>query len=95
MPQYNEPITSEMGGEIAEVLSKLENEEFCCKMCSKVSKLTKFIGYEHEGGIAGSSGEKYWVYWICPKCKYQWAWHKILHWISTPAHAEELAKHRK
>jgi hypothetical protein len=95
MSQYCEPITADMGGEVGELINKLDGQEFCCKMCEHHTQLINFLGYEHGGGIADAAGEKYWVYFECPKCRYQWSWQNILHWMETEAHANLIQGHRR
>ncbi|MCK5018125.1 MAG: hypothetical protein KAS32_13795 [Candidatus Peribacteraceae bacterium] len=74
----NERIMStEFGGEVEEVLNKLTGESFRCT-CSKTHTLNAFIGYPHDGGIAGKDDKRWWVYWHCPSCHYEWSWHKLL-----------------
>ena len=75
--------TIDMGGELGETLSKLEGKEFDCDCAwrknreSSVSTLMAFECYPHDGGLADDEGHKWWLYWTCPICGYQWSWHKI------------------
>ena len=34
--------------------------------------------YPHDGGLPDGESNRWWVYVTCPKCKYQWAWWKLI-----------------
>lgn len=70
-------ISTTDGGEIEEILNRLTGEAFKCT-CGKTNELDRFIAYPHDGGIADKDGNKWWVYWHCPDCHYEWSWHKLI-----------------
>lgn len=72
-------LTSVCGGELGDMIDKLSGEEFQCT-CNHEFELGQedgFVGYPHEGGLKDITGIKWWLYTKCPRCEYQWAWHKI------------------
>lgn len=70
-------INENLGGEIAEVINKLQDETFTC-WCGHKFTVNHFMGYQHEGGLADAQGSKWWVFVICPHCRYEWSWHKLI-----------------
>ena len=66
------------GGEIAEFIRKYQNKTIrCFGVCKKDRVMDRFIGYEHDGGLADKNGVKFWVCFECPKCKYGHSFAKI------------------
>jgi hypothetical protein len=81
MDPYEVRIYPEMGGEIKELLDKIKDKEFSCT-CSlwrgkKKQVLDSFLGYPHDGGLADKDGNKWWVYYRCKVCGYDWSFWKI------------------
>ena len=71
-------INPSLGGEVKRTLEIFDNVPFKCT-CGHTFTLTKFsfLGYEHEGGLADDKGNKWWVFFECGYCNYQWSWHKL------------------
>jgi hypothetical protein len=64
-------MTDNMGGEVAEFIREWKGKTIeCLGVCHKERIMESFLGYEHDGGLADSSGKKWWVYYECPKCHY-------------------------
>lgn len=60
-----------MGGEVAEFLEQWAGETIkCFGVCHKEREMVSFKGYEHDGGLADKDGNRWWVYFECPKCRY-------------------------
>ena len=64
--------------EFEEVIEELTGKEFPCD-CGKTHTLKRWKWYDHDGGLKDDNGNIWWLYWTCPSCGYQWAWHKIVH----------------
>jgi len=64
-------------GELEIIIGKLRNVDFKCT-CGETFKLSVPETYPHDGGLQDSNGQRMWLYYTCPKCKYQWAYWKIL-----------------
>ena len=73
---YEKGITVDDGGDIKEFINKIRGKSFKC-WCQKVPKIDTFAGYPHDDGIADGNGKKWWVYWTCPNCQYDWSWTKL------------------
>lgn len=69
-------INANLGGEVADVITKLEGHEFNC-WCNHKFIVFHFMGYKHEGGLADADGVKWWVYIQCPYCNFVWSWNKL------------------
>jgi hypothetical protein len=64
-------MTESMGGEVADFINKWIGKTIqCFGICRGKRQVNQFKGYPHDDGLADSSGNKYWVYFECPKCKY-------------------------
>jgi hypothetical protein len=71
-------ITERMGGEIEQKIKELKGKTFTCSLnCKQKITVGAWLGYPHEGGLADKDGKKWWIYVECPKCSYDWSWHKI------------------
>lgn len=68
-------IDTSFGGEITEVLGQFEGKILECLKCGKHRKLTKFMGYRHDGGLSDENGNKWWVFYHCG-CGYDTSWRK-------------------
>ena len=67
-----------MSSEVSKMIKRFQGINFPCD-CGKDStlKAIEFDWYPHSSGLVDKNGNKQWLYWTCPYCKYQWAWHKI------------------
>jgi hypothetical protein len=74
-------LSKRNGGKIAEVISSLEGKKLECT-CGKRVVLNDWEGYSHDGGVEDENGEKYWLFHVCPKCKYQWSWWKVVNRVN-------------
>jgi hypothetical protein len=64
-------MTEDMGGEIASFIQAWKGKTIrCFGVCKKDKVMDKFVGYSHSSGIADKDGNKWWVYFECPKCRY-------------------------
>lgn len=80
MGPYDRTVNESLGGEIAEFIKSVKGQRFVCRDSSIKGHsfiLSHFIAYPHDGGLADSKGEKWWVYAVCPYCNYQWSFAKI------------------
>lgn len=72
-PRYMEET---MGGEVKKQIIKYRLVMFNCT-CKHLIESPNIMGYEHKGGHKDATGKKWWLFVHCPKCKYDWALHKI------------------
>lgn len=64
-------MTESMGGEVAEFIQKWQDKTIrCFGVCRKDRVMESFKGYDHDGGLEDANGNKWWVFFECPKCKY-------------------------
>ena len=63
------------GGEVDEFCSTAQRKLMICT-CGFQSIMHTFRGYPHEGGLADAEGKKWWVYYHCPNCHYEWSFTK-------------------
>lgn len=64
-------MTAQMGGEVAEFIEKWKGKTIrCFGVCHTERDMNQFVGYDHDGGLEDANGNKWWVYFECPKCKY-------------------------
>jgi hypothetical protein len=64
-------MTVDMGGEVADFIKKWDGKTIkCFGVCKSEQTMDKFVGYDHDGGLADADKNKWWVYFECPKCKY-------------------------
>ena len=75
-------INEKLDGEVAKVLNALTGKEYRCT-CGKNTILRNFMGYIHSDGVPDENGTKWWILFICPKCKHQWSWDKIQNRINN------------
>jgi len=68
-------------GEYEILVEKLKDVKFRCT-CGQVFPLSNPTSYEHPDGLQDSRGIRRWLYYVCPKCKYQWTYWKILRRIN-------------
>lgn len=83
--QFSRSLNPNLGGEIAEMMLKLQDaprpECNCGKRgCEIVTD--EPMGYPHDGGLADSQGRKWWLWYPSTKCGYQWSWGKVEHRIA-------------
>lgn len=71
-------VNEHMGGELGAMITKLKGRKFHC-LCrnNPVITITGFMAYPHDGGLADSEGNKWWMYITCPHCDYDWSFRKI------------------
>ena len=70
-------ITKDFGGDVSDILNLLDFREFVCS-CGRKQTLNSFLGYEHSDGLMDKDNNKWWVYYECVKCGYQWSVWKLL-----------------
>jgi len=58
--------------ELGITITGLVNHSCLCT-CGEEFPLTDPLGYEHGGGLDDKNAKNYWVYYVCPKCNYQWS----------------------
>ena len=63
--------------EFEDTITMLYDKPFVCT-CGREFFLGRHGKYEHSGGLLAENNIRYWLYWVCPKCKYEWSWRKIL-----------------
>ena len=65
------PVDETWGGEVAEFIRKNKGKTIkCFGVCNKNHTMDKFVCYTHSDGLADKDGDKWWVYFKCPKCEY-------------------------
>ena len=79
-----------MGGEIGQTILSMKGKKLTCSCKQKIT-VGAWLGYPHEGGLADKDGKKWWVYVECPKCEYDWSWHKV----QVEVEREELNKEKE
>jgi len=75
-PNETKFLSEEDGGAVAEVIKKYKYCVFSCTCKTRIDN-PNFEGYTHSGGFADSTGSRWWMYIICPGCKYAWAINKL------------------
>ena len=72
-------LTADMGGEIADLIAGTSGKSFQCIGGSSghVENVGTWYGYPHSGGIADSTGQKWWAYQKCTVSNYETAWWKV------------------
>ena len=72
-------LTADMGGEIADLIAGTSGKSFQCIGGSSghVENVGTWYGYPHSGGIADSTGKKWWAYQKCTISNYETAWWKV------------------
>ena len=60
-----------------DIVKYLKDRVFECT-CGCRFRLDIPLIYEHPDGLPSRDGGRYWLYYMCPCCGYQWAWWKIL-----------------
>ena len=72
-------LTADMGGEIADLIAGTLGKSFQCIGGSSghVENVGTWYGYPHSGGIADSTGRKWWAYQKCTVSNYETAWWKV------------------
>ena len=72
-------LTADMGGEIADLIAGTSGKSFECIGGSSghVENVGTWYGYPHSGGIADSTGRKWWAYQKCTVSNYETAWWKV------------------
>ena len=69
-------VNKNLGGEAGKFIIKYTGVRMKCT-CGKEYPLMGWLGYEHENGLKDENGTGWWIFWKCPHCHYQWAFHKI------------------
>jgi len=72
-PRYMEETS---GGEVKKQIIKYRLVMFNCT-CKHTIENPNIMGYIHKGGHKDATGQGWWLFVRCPKCKYDWALHKI------------------
>lgn len=72
-------LTADMGGEIADLIAGTSGKSFQCIGGSSehVENVGTWYGYPHSGGIADSTGQKWWDYQKYTISNYETAWWKV------------------
>ena len=72
-------LTADMGGEIADLIASTSGKSFECIGGSSghVEAVGTWYGYPHSGGIADSTGKRWWAYQKCTVSNYETAWWKV------------------
>ena len=89
--EYFRTLNENLGGEIGETINKLFGKEFKC-WCRHKFTVHHFIGYIHDGGLADKEGTKWWMFIVCPHCRYEWSWHKLERRLDQQREDEEKYK---
>ena len=66
-----------LGSEVEEFCQQVNTKDMTCT-CGEVGRMNMLRGYPHDGGLIDSEGRRWWVYYHCPKCHYEWSHTKIL-----------------
>ena len=67
-----------MGGEVAGFIEKWSGTTIrCFGVCFKNRVMNSFKGYPHDSGLSDATGNKWWVYFECPKCRYGHSFNKM------------------
>jgi hypothetical protein len=74
--EWDKIIEYSYGGEISEFIRKYRYLQLRC-VCSFKYMMDKFVGYPHDGGLKDKNNHGWWVYTVCPRCKYEMSFHKI------------------
>jgi hypothetical protein len=85
---YERTITERMGGEIEQTINAMKGKAFTCS-CKRKITVGAWLGYPHDGGLADKDGKKWWIYVNCPKCNYDWSWHKVANEIERERITQE------
>ena len=72
-------LTADMGGEIADLIAGTSGKSFQCIGGSSdhIEIVGTWYGYPHSGGIADSTGKRWWAYQKCTVSNYETAWWKV------------------
>ena len=70
-------VNENLGGDIGKIIKTLTGLPFKCS-CRKIQTLGNFFAYPHDSGLEDADGEKWWLFYRCTKCHYEWSWHKIM-----------------
>ncbi len=76
----NVGMTVEMGGEVADVITKTHEKMFPCYECGSIHQCINWRGVPHDGdgGFKDASGKTWWLWIGCHLGPYQWAYEKIM-----------------
>ena len=73
-------VDENMGGRIAAVIEKVQNERLHCFLgfngCSRTLDMSQWYAYPHPGGVPDGQGMLWWLYLRCG-CGYDYSWWKI------------------
>lgn len=69
-------VNASLGGEAGRTIEILTNVPFQCT-CGKRQFLGGFLGYPHTNGLDDKDGNRWWIFYECEKCQYQWNWAKL------------------
>jgi predicted RNA-binding Zn-ribbon protein involved in translation (DUF1610 family) len=61
----------DVGGEAGEFIEEVRGETWECPMCGYDIVIGGMSGYEHDGGLEGGDGTKWWLYLECPDYGYK------------------------
>ena len=81
-------VTERMGGEIEQTITSMKGKKFTCSCKQKIT-VNGWLGYPHDGGLTDKEGKKWWIYVECPKCEYDWSWHKVANEIERTRITQE------
>ena len=72
-------LTPDMGGEIADLMYRTSGKSFICigGYSEHEEHVGAWYGYPHSGGLADSSGRRWWAYQKCTMSNYEIAWWKV------------------
>ena len=72
-------LTTDMGGEIAELIKETASKSFKCLGLPKghLEIVETWLGYPHDGGFSDKDGKKWWPYQKCSQSNYEMAYWKV------------------
>jgi phage FluMu protein Com len=89
-------MSESMGGEVGEFIKNWSGKTIrCFGTCRSKQKMLEFQGYLHEGGLSDASGQKWWVFFKCPKCKYGHSFSKMNFFLEHTKVEEDAEKRYK
>lgn len=74
----------DIGGEVGKFIKKYKSKSIkCFGVCREDRVMNEFRGYPHSSGLTDAKGNKWWVYFECPKCKYGHSFAKMNFFIEN------------
>ena len=70
-------ITGASGGDAGLFVDSLERLPFECACGEVIEVPGTWKAYPHDKGLEDAQGRRWWLYITCPRCKYDWAFHKV------------------